>query len=76
MSSIRLLKLNGNPLIFPPEDVWKPTPKLQSPATGDNEADAQLAQSIRKYLRQAASTASSRLKLQVESDSDLRYVVQ
>jgi hypothetical protein len=70
MSSLIRLKLDDNPLVFPPPDIWKPDPLANFGA----EAEAQVTLQIKKWLQQQNSANSTRQRLQVESDSELRYL--
>lgn len=66
-----MLKLDDNPIIFPPEDVLQLDPTSASNASG-NEVEALLTTQIKKYLKQASNAASNRQRLQVESDGEVR----
>lgn len=72
MTSLRMLKFDDNPIIFPPADILELEPDSIVNASA-SEAEAQLTVQIKKFLKQANTAATNRQRLQVESDSDFRY---
>jgi Leucine-rich repeat (LRR) protein len=72
MTSLRMLKFDDNPIVFPPADILQLEPNSVVNASA-SEAEAQLTVQIKKFLKQAATAATNRQRLQVESDSDFRY---
>jgi len=71
MGSLRVLKVDGNPLIFPPSDVYSIKDDAPSPAN-ENEKEAVITAQVKKYLRQISVQKSNRQRLQVESEGELR----
>jgi Leucine-rich repeat (LRR) protein len=65
MGRLQVMKIDGNPITFPPADVWskKDTPSLAN----DNERDAVVTTNIKRYLRQFATR--ERLKIESEGES-------
>lgn len=72
MTSLRMLKFDDNPIVFPPADILQLEPNSIANISA-NEAEAQLTVQIKKFLKQATTAATNRQRLQVESDSDFRY---
>jgi Leucine-rich repeat (LRR) protein len=67
ISSLQVLKLDGNPLAFPPPDICTIKKDAPSPSN-DNEKDAVITTQVKRYLRQIAT----RERLRVESEGESR----
>jgi len=73
MTSLRMLKFDDNPLVFPPQDVLILDALTLATASG-NEVEALLTTQVKKYLKQASTAATNRQRLQIESDGEVRLV--
>lgn len=70
-----MLKLDENPLVFPPFEVCNIDPDGPSPAS-TAEREAHITSRVKKYLRQHSSAYSNRRQLHVDSDGESRYGLQ
>lgn len=72
INSLQVLKLDGNPLKFPPPDVCSINANAPSPAN-ENERDAVIATQVKKFMRLQSSKEKQRVeieKLRIESSGD------
>jgi len=72
INSLQVLKLDGNPLAFPPPDVCTIKDGAPAPAN-ENERDSVIATQVKRFMRQQASKERQRVeteRLRVESSGD------
>jgi hypothetical protein len=69
MSRLRVLKLDDNPLVFPPRSVLVPDKGLVTSSV--EEVLLHITEKVKKYLRQNANTQNGRHKFQPDSDSEI-----
>ena len=70
IGSLQVLKLDGNPLTFPPLEIC--TLRNDTPApSNDNEKDALITTQVKRYLKQI----QTRERLRIDSEGDPRYTV-
>jgi len=81
MSSLRVLKVDGNPLVFPPAKICMMDEDEQAGVMGAGERAlvpaAAITQRIKAYLREygAPPNGNARTPRAIDSDGELRFVI-
>lgn len=68
IGSLQVLKLDGNPLNFPPSEICTLRNDTPTPSN-DNEKDALITAQVKRYLKQI----QTRERLKIDSEGDSRY---
>ena len=70
IGSLQVLKLDGNPLSFPPPEICTLRSDTPTPSN-DNEKDALITTQVKRYLKQI----QTRERLKIDSEGESRYSI-
>lgn len=74
MNNLIVIKVDDNPLIFPPTEIWRDHPAAGRPGVGASEKQMlATAARIKKWLKQQSQKNNSQRTIG-DSDEELRYV--
>lgn len=74
MNNLIVIKVDDNPLIFPPTEIWRDHPAAGRPGVGASEKQMlATAARIKKWLKQQSQKNNSQ-RTKGDSDEELRYV--